>query len=123
VQNGSHFNGSVVDAPFCFLLEKSHRSETPRHLCSCLTPFNIQHSLLFLAFSSHLDKYSTVELSQLETYRFSYFSCFAVHSSVCQVFAIYFRVKSSKNALAFISLYKTVMVILKNNFKIKLSIM
>lgn len=91
--------GRNQDTPFCFLLEIPHHCGSPGYLYSCLTPFSIQCSLLFSAFSPHLDKYSTVELSQLETVGFSHFSHFVVHSSICQVLLVYFRVKSSKRHL------------------------
>lgn len=77
----SNFCGIVIDTLFCYLLEKST-------ICSCFMPSSIQHNLLLLTLDI-LDKYSTVELSQLETHRFS---CFAVHSSFRQIFPIYFRV-------------------------------
>lgn len=73
-------SGVVIDMLFCFLPEKSCDSRISVQLL-----YAIHHNLLLLPLDI-LDKYSTFELSQLETHRFL---CFAVHRSFRQIFPIF----------------------------------
>lgn len=109
----SNFCEVVIDMPFCFLLEKSHRRGTSGYLHRCFMPCSIQHNLLPLALGI-LDKYRTVELSQLEIHRFLWF---AVYSSFQTNLSYLFQGHTFKKVFVFICLCRIVSVILKTSLK------